>query len=182
MVEAIERAHPVEADGKRRPTLRTGAAVAAGLALIVSINSLPNGFVSDDASRGSVLATALVLVALLWWRRRRSLLHGLGALGACAAALLADEQVLPLVLVLPLADFVCPADASSGRRRPVVLYAALVVVAAGYLVLRRAALKGVGEIDETAVFQGNPAALLPAALRIVTGLKVTALAVSKLIA
>ena len=286
MVEAIERAHPVEADGKRRPTLRTGAAVAAGLALIVSINSLPNGFVSDDiqtiafsavagsswhgllltpaviprggskgayapltawtfaavhargadsplihhllnvvghvaaaalmvpaaaatglsppvaalagalfavhpihteavahvASRGSVLGTALVLVALLWWRRERSLLHELGALGACAAALLADEQALPLVLVLPLADFVCPADASSGRRRPVVLYAALVVLAAGYLVLRRAALKGVGEIDETAVFQGNPAALLPAALRIVTGLKVTALAVSKLIA
>ena len=62
------------------------------------------------------------------------------------------------------------------------LYAALLVIGAGYLMLRRAAYHSVGEPDQAALFQGNPAALLSPGLRIVTGLKTTALAVSKLFA
>ena len=60
-----------------------------------------------------------------------------------------------------------------------ILYAALLVVVAGYLALRHAAFQSVGKPDESALFQGNPAALLPPGLRIVTGLKMTAVAVSK---
>ncbi|TMA39392.1 MAG: tetratricopeptide repeat protein [Deltaproteobacteria bacterium] len=292
MVEAVEhlsRADSSRAEHERRPGVRAGAAVAAGLALIVYINSLPNGFLSDDvqtiafssaagspfnlrglligpglivrggsrgtygpvtawtflvahvmgadlplvhhlanvvchvaaaallvlaaaatglsppaatlagalfavhpihteavahiASRGSVLSTALVLLALLWWRRAGSIFQELGALAVCALALLADEQALAVLLLLPLADFVLPRDASSDRRlgaRRVVLYAGLVVLAVVYVVLRRAALSSAGAVEQTGIFQANPAALLPAGLRIVTGLKVTALAISKL--
>ena len=285
----LSHADASRAEHERRPGVRAGAVVAAGLALIVYINSLPNGFLSDDAqtiafsslagtpfnvrgillapgvivrggsrgtygpltawtfvvahamgadlplvhhlanavchvlaaallvlagaatglsppaatlagvvfavhpihtqavahiaSRGPVLATVLVLLALLWWRREGSVLRDLGALAACALALLADEQALAVVLLLPLADLVLPPGATTGRRplaRRVVAYAALVALAALYLVLRRAALTGVGEVDQAGFFQANPAALLPAGLRIVTGLKVTALAVSKL--
>src|SRR2546426_2987053 len=51
MVEAAEHlahADSSRAECRRRPGVRAGAAVAAGLALIVYINSLPNGFLSDD--------------------------------------------------------------------------------------------------------------------------------------
>ena len=157
------------------------AATLAGL--LFAVHPIHTEAVAHIASRGSVLSTALLLLALLWWRRGGSALRELGALTACALALLADEQALPVVLLLPLADFVLPPVASSDRRsgaRRVVLYAALAVLAGAYLVLRGAALSSAGEVDQTALFQSNPAALLPAGLRIVTGLKVTALAVSKL--
>src|SRR5439155_279156 len=61
--------------------------VAALAGALFAVHPIHTEAVAHVASRGSVLGTALVLVALLWWRRERSLLHELGALGACAAAL-----------------------------------------------------------------------------------------------
>ena len=50
---------------QHRSVLRAGSAVAAGLALIVYINSLPNGFLSDD---GQVIAFSAVAGPPSSWR------------------------------------------------------------------------------------------------------------------
>src|SRR5206468_1941969 len=154
-----------------RSAIRAGSAVAAGLALIVYINSLPNGFMADDgqaiafsavagppsnwraflvtpaavvlrggttgtyapltawiftvhpihteavdhiASRGALLSGMFVVLALLLWRRQRSLLGGLAAVVVSALALLASEQALAVLILLPLVDAL--GDGTAPRR------------------------------------------------------------------
>src|SRR5438046_1910240 len=165
-----------------RSAIRAGSAVAAGLALIVYINSLPNGFMADD---GQAIAFSAVAGPPSNWRAflvtpAAVVLRG-GTTGTYAP--LASEQGLAVLILLPLVDAL--GDGTAPRRERgsrVVLYAALLVIGAGYLMLRRAAYHSVGAPDQAALFQGNPAALLSPGLRIVTGLKTTALAVSKLFA
>ena len=102
-----------------------------------------------------------VVLALLLWRRQRLLLGGFAAVVVSALALLASEQALAVLILLPLVDAL--GDGTAPRRERgsrVVLYAALLVIGAGYLMLRRAAYHSVGEPDQAALFQGNPAALL----------------------
>src|SRR5436309_5240638 len=159
-------------------------ALAAGLAgALFAVHPIHTETVDHIASRGALLSGMFVVLALLLWRRQRSLVGGFAAVVVSALALLASEQALAVLLLLPLADAL--GDGTAPRRERgsrVVLYAALLAIGAGYLMLRRAAYHSVGAPDQAALFQGNPAALLSPGLRIVTGLKTTALAVSKLFA
>jgi len=156
--------------------------LAAGLAgALFAVHPIHTEAVDHVASREALLSAMFLLLALLLWRRRRSLLGGFGAVAVSGLALLASEQALPVVILLPLADVLGDGGTQRrGGRSRVILYVALLVVVAGYLALRHAAFQSVGKPDESALFQGNPAALLPPGLRIVTGLKMTAVAVSKL--
>src|SRR5437899_4115610 len=136
--------------------------LAAALAgALFAVHPIHTEAVDHIASRGALLSAMFVLLALLLSSRQRSILGGFGAVVVSGVALLASEQALPVVILLPLAGFV--GNGASRRRgggSRVILYAALLVLAAAYLVLRHAAYRSVGEPDQSALFQGNPAALL----------------------
>ena len=123
-----------------------GLSVAtAGLAgVLFAVHPVHGEAVAAAAGRSVILAAGLALLSLLWQRRAaegdRPIPFTLAAAGACALALLADEQAICLAVLLQLAALV-PFESAppAGRRRlrqallGVAVHLALLVVCAAQL-------------------------------------------------
>jgi tetratricopeptide (TPR) repeat protein len=180
------------------------AALVVALAAALGLSTAPAGFaglffaahpihteaVANVVGRAEILATGLALSALLLQQRAAiGVRPGLAIAGAAAAyglALLSKEHAIALLALLPLADLVCLDGGSPRlflrrlRGRRLAFYVAVAAITAGYLVLRTAALGGVigaGGANLAAIdFHANPSASAPTLLRVLTALKVQALA------
>ena len=160
-----------------------GLSVAgAGLVgALFAVHPVHGEAVAAAAGRSVILAAGLALLSLLCERRAaqgsRPVLLTVAAAGACALALLADEQAICLAVLLPLAALV-PVESAppAGRRRlrQALLGLAVAGVVVGYLELRRAALGHVLAPADTIAFAANPAASAPPTLRVLTALGVLA--------
>jgi tetratricopeptide (TPR) repeat protein len=171
--------------------------VAFGLALPVAglagalfaVHPVHTEVVANVVGRAELLAAAFALLALLGVRRTAAGPGGiLGALGVVAAyglAVLSKEHAIALVVILPLAQLLADRSGRAVGRRlgaaRLVLYAGLVAVTVGYLVLRTRALGGVVGAEHAVQFWMNPAASAPAELRVMTALHVLALACWRLV-
>jgi tetratricopeptide (TPR) repeat protein len=175
----------------------TGLSIAsAGLAgLLFAVHPVHTEVVANGVGRAEVLAAALALLALLLGRRAAwrgwDLPASLAAASAYGVALLAKEHTVALLLMLPLGDLLLTDGGSlrrfaaglTGRRK--LFYAALGAITAGYLALRATALGGVvgaeGHGFQAILYWANPAASAPLTARILTALRVLAMAVGLLI-
>jgi tetratricopeptide (TPR) repeat protein len=170
--------------------------LAAGLAgVLFAAHPIHTEVVATGVGRADILATGLALVALLLQRRAAAAgwpwRATVGAAVAFGAALLAKESAIALVAILPLADLMY-ADGGSivtfVRRlasRRGVFYLAVAGVAGAYFALRSAALGGVvgagGAGFAAIVPWANPAAAAPTRVRVLTALRVQALAAKLLV-
>src|SRR5439155_9770900 len=175
----------------------TGLSItSAGLAgLLFAVHPVHTEVVANGVGRAEVLAAALALLALLLGRRAAwrgwDLPASLAAASAYGVALLAKEHTVALLLMLPLGDLLLTDGGSlrrfaaglTGRRK--LFYAALGAITAGYLALRATALGGVvgaeGHGFQAILYWANPAASAPLTARILTALRVLAMAVGLLI-
>jgi len=160
-----------------------GLSVAtAGLAgVLFAVHPVHGEAVAAAAGRSVILAAGLALLSLLWQRRAaegdRPIPFTLAAAGACALALLADEQAIVLLVLLPLANLMRvdgPPPAERRRVRQALLGLAISAIGVGYLGLRHAALGHLVAPADTIAFAANPAASAPPMLRLLTGLEVLA--------
>jgi tetratricopeptide (TPR) repeat protein len=159
----------------------------AGLAgCVFAVHPIHSEAVANVAGRAELLAATLALAALLA-ARRRSAGSGLVAVALYGLALLSKEHAIAVLVLVPLADLVFDDDNSVRaflghlRGRRLAVYLALVAVTGGYLLLRRAALGALIGAPSTIGFWMNPAAFAPAPLRVLTALRVQALAVGLLV-
>ncbi|HET8541686.1 MAG TPA: tetratricopeptide repeat protein [Anaeromyxobacter sp.] len=148
--------------------------LAAGTAaLLFAVHPIHVEAVSNVAGRKDVLATVLVLAALVAHRRAA---RGGGAWLAgpalAAAAMLSKEIGIATPALAVLADLAVPAHPAGDRaalRRRLRLYAAHAAVAAAYLLLFAAVTRGAGGPPP---FVDNPAAHAGAAARVMTAIAV----------
>ena len=168
------------------------SATAAGLAgALFAVHPIHTEAVGNVVGRAEILAAGLTLLALLWQRRCAAagwtLSAGASSILACALAMLAKEQAIALAALAPLADLALLDGGSPRlflrrlRGRRALFYLALAAVTACYLLLRTAALGHVAGSRETIGFWMNPAASAPTPRRVLTALKVLAVAIKLLI-
>ncbi len=162
---------------------------AALAGLLFAVHPVHTEVVANGVGRAEILAALFSLLALLGQRiaGRRVVVGSVLALGSYVLALLAKENSVALLVLLPLSDLLFADDGDPrrfvarlrGARAVVYLGAALVTVA--YLALRTTAVGsvmgggpgGVGQVP----FWQNAAASQPTVLRIATALAVLAHAV-----
>jgi tetratricopeptide (TPR) repeat protein len=165
--------------------------MVAGLAgMLFAVHPIHTEAVASVVGRAELLAAALGLLALLVQRRAARagwpFAASAGAALSYGLALLAKEQAIALLAIMPLADLVF-ADGGSVRdfvrrlaSRRALVYLALAGVTGGYLLLRAVALGQVVGAREIP-FWMNPAASAEPALRVLTALAVQALALGRLV-
>ncbi len=152
------------------------AAAAGGV--LFAVHPVHTEAVTHVGGRGDVLVGLFAFVALLGWMRAlrvpragAAVASAVVSMGASACALASGEQALALIALLPLAHLVLRLEGRSGTvAGRIVLYGGLAGVALGYVALRRTVLASAPASDPTALFQGNPAALLPFRIRALTDL------------
>lgn len=158
----------------------------AGLAgALFAVHPIHTEVVAGVVGRADILAAGLILLALLAERHaeegRRPLVASLAVLVAYGLAVLAKEHAIALVLAIPLLDLLVSDGGSVrvfARRLPgrrLAVYAALLAVTGGYLVLRRAAIGTVLAPAGGIGYWMNPLAEAPPELRVLTALKLAAL-------
>jgi protein O-mannosyl-transferase len=168
------------------------SATAAGLVgALFAVHPIHTEAVANVVGRAEILAAGLTLLALLLQRRCAAagwtLSAGASSVLACALAMLAKEEAIVLPALAPLADLVLLDRGSPRlflrrlRGRRALFYLAVVAVAAGYLLLRTAALGRVTGARETVGFWMNPAASAATPHRVLTALEVLALAIKLLV-
>ena len=161
--------------------------LAAGMAgVLFAVHPVHTESVANVVGRAELLAAGWVLLALLLQRRAAMAgwpLTGIAAAaGAYGLALLSKENAIALIALMPLADLVFSDGRSPWlflrrlRGRRSLFYVGLCIVTAVYAALRRTALGGfVGDIHTVARWM-NPTARAATAIRVLTALKVQALA------
>jgi len=170
--------------------------VSAGLAgLLFAVHPVHTEVVANGVGRAEILAAGLSLLALLLGRRAAerewSFSACSGAASAYGLALLAKEHAIALLVVLPLADLLLTDGGSPGRfvaglrGRRALFYVALGGVTAAYLVFRAIALGSVvgagGQGFQAIPYWANPLASAPATVRVLTALRVLAMAAGLLV-
>ena len=157
--------------------------VGALAGALFAVHPIHGEVVAAVVGRSALLAGALALLALFWQRRavegERATLLTAAVAGAYALALLAHEQAIALLVLLPLAGFVPVERASrtSTRAPRALLLVAIAGITLGYVALRHAALGYVIAPADAIAFGANPAASAEPPLRMLTALKVLAHAV-----
>ncbi|TMA55744.1 MAG: DUF1736 domain-containing protein, partial [Deltaproteobacteria bacterium] len=179
--------------------LAAATGLSAGLAglagILFAVHPIHTEVVANGVGRAEIVAAAFALLALLLGRRAAETgwhpRASVAAASAYALALLAKEHTVALLVVMPLADLLLTDSGSvrgfaarlSGRR--CAFYVALVAVTGGYLTLRAVALGRVmaapGGGFEGITLWANPAASAPLPARILTALRVLAMAVGLLV-